>query len=390
MTVKRERVGEILKLERRAVTVDPSGTYEEIGVRSFGRGIFHKEPISGIDLGSKRVFRIQPGDLVISNVFAWEGAIAVATEAEAGKIGSHRFMTFIPTEDRIDTSWAAWYFRSEPGLELIRQASPGSAGRNRTLAIDRFQALEIPLPSIDEQTNVANHLTTLQQIVTQEIDPRTVVNESLLESITDARLQQLLAELRTRTPAPVPLSNLGTWSSGGTPSAREPSYYGGGIPWAVIGDLNGGPVVTTERTLTQLGVEQSSAKIVPPGTVLVAMYGSIGKLGVAGVPLATNQAIATCKPSAGVSSEFLMSLLRCLRMELVKLGQGGAQQNISQGLLKSVLVPKPEPAGQQEFVARVNQHLVGIGRIRQVMRRRCELADSLIPAALNQEFASLN
>ena len=109
-------------------------------------------------LGNKRVFRIEPADLVISNVFAWEGAIAIASEHETGTIGSHRFMTFVPTDDRIDIRWSSWFFRSEPGLELIRKASPGSAGRNRTLAIDRFEALEIPLPTLDEQRRIAGRL----------------------------------------------------------------------------------------------------------------------------------------------------------------------------------------------------------------------------------------
>lgn len=151
MKVDRVRVGDALALQRRSVAVDPLGEYEEIGVRSFGRGIFHKEPVSGASLGNKRVFRVEPGDLVISNVFGWEGAVALASDAEAGKIGSHRFMTFNPADARIDAGWASWFFRSEPGLELIRRASPGSAGRNRTLAIDRFEALEIPLPPLERQ-----------------------------------------------------------------------------------------------------------------------------------------------------------------------------------------------------------------------------------------------
>lgn len=119
MTAERALVGDVLALQRRAVVVEPDSEYEEIGIRSFGRGIFHKERVSGADLGSKRVFRIESGDLVISNVFAWEGAIAVASDAETGRIGSHRFMTFVATDGRIDTSWASWFFRSEAGLELI-------------------------------------------------------------------------------------------------------------------------------------------------------------------------------------------------------------------------------------------------------------------------------
>lgn len=159
--MRRVRVGEVLALRRRPVLLRPDKAYEEIGIRSFGRGIFHKEAVSGATLGAKRVFRIEPGDLVISNVFAWEGAIALATAAEAGKIGSHRFMTFVPKDGRLDPSWAAWFLRSEPGQELIGLASPGSAGRNRTLAIARFEALKIPLPPIDEQRRVAERLRHL-------------------------------------------------------------------------------------------------------------------------------------------------------------------------------------------------------------------------------------
>lgn len=156
------RVGDVLRLDRRPVVVEIDREYEEIGVRSFGRGIFHKDSVEGGALNQKRVFRIEPGDLVISNVFAWEGAIAVASEAESGRIGSHRFMTFVPIAESIDTAWASWFFRSEPGIELIRRASPGSAGRNRTLAIKRFEALKIPLPPIAEQRRVANLLNQAQ------------------------------------------------------------------------------------------------------------------------------------------------------------------------------------------------------------------------------------
>jgi type I restriction enzyme S subunit len=164
--IERARVGEVLRLERRPVQVELYDEYVEIGVRSFGRGIFHKEPAEGAALGNKRVFRIEPDDLVISNVFAWEGAIAVASEGERGVIGSHRFMTFVPADERLDIRWASWFFRSELGLELIRRASPGSAGRNRTLAIDRFEALEIPLPTVEEQRLVAARLDHVQAAAT--------------------------------------------------------------------------------------------------------------------------------------------------------------------------------------------------------------------------------
>jgi type I restriction enzyme, S subunit len=189
MTVNQVLAGDVLSLRRRSVEVDLDHIYREIGIRSFGLGIFHKEPVSGADLGSKRVFHIEPGDLVISNVFAWEGAIAVASLAEAGMIGSHRFMTFVPADDRIKTSWASWFFRSDQGLELIKRASPGSAGRNRTLAIRRFAALEIPLPAPEEQQRVAEGLDRLEAtaaVLKQRADQAS----ALISALVPAALNQ--------------------------------------------------------------------------------------------------------------------------------------------------------------------------------------------------------
>ena len=156
--MKRVKVGDVLELHRRQIEVDPVATYAEIGVRSFGRGIFHKDPVLGIDLGKKRVFEIHPGDLVLSNVFAWEGAVALAGDADSNRIGSHRFMTYRPRDAEVCTSYLRYFFISEKGVELLGIASPGSAGRNRTLAVDRFEAIEIPLPDIQEQLQIAAHL----------------------------------------------------------------------------------------------------------------------------------------------------------------------------------------------------------------------------------------
>ena len=171
MSTKNVRVGDVLTLQRRQVDLDPTLEYEEIGLRSFGRGIFHKPPVAGSDLGNKRVFRIEPGDLVISNVFAWEGAVAVASAAEIGKIGSHRFMTFTAcAEGTIDTRYAAWFFRSEMGLKLLKSASPGSAGRNRTLAVGRFEDLTLPLPPLEEQRPVVDRLERVDAIAAKALE----------------------------------------------------------------------------------------------------------------------------------------------------------------------------------------------------------------------------
>jgi len=162
VTVERVRVGEVLALQRVPIQPDPGTEYVRIGIRSFGKGILHYEPKPGDQLGSLRFFDVQPDRLIVSNIKGWEGAIAVSSESDAGCIASNRFLSYRPIGQRVDVRWARWYFLSEPGIELVQRASPGSADRNRTLAIDRFEALTIPLPPIDEQRRVANRLDRLQ------------------------------------------------------------------------------------------------------------------------------------------------------------------------------------------------------------------------------------
>jgi type I restriction enzyme, S subunit len=169
-------VGDVIDLVRRPVGVEPDKVYREIGIRSFGKGIFHKEPVSGAELGSKRVFRIEPGDLIFSNVFAWEGAVAEASYNEQSFIGSHRFMTYLVNHDIADTRYLYYYFISDPGLRVIRKASPGSAGRNKTLGAEKFASKKIILPDIDEQRRIAAKLDKLlprvRSISSREPDER--------------------------------------------------------------------------------------------------------------------------------------------------------------------------------------------------------------------------
>lgn len=153
-----------LNLARRAAEIKPLSSYREIGVRSFGRGLFHKDPIIGADLGNKRVFHIQPADLVISNVFAWEGAVAVASDNESGMIGSHRFMTWVSDKSQLNPRFAYYYLTSPRGVAALAAASPGSAGRNRTLSINAFKELRIPIPALTTQQAAVDKLDNLAHL----------------------------------------------------------------------------------------------------------------------------------------------------------------------------------------------------------------------------------
>ena len=139
-------MAEVAPLVRREQSIDLNGSYPELGIRSFGKGTFHKSPLSGGDVGTKRLFRIEPGDLLFSNVFAWEGAIAIAQAEDAGRFGSHRFISCVPDHRLTSADFLRYYFLTDEGMLKIGEASPGGAGRNRTLGLEKLMAIEIPMP----------------------------------------------------------------------------------------------------------------------------------------------------------------------------------------------------------------------------------------------------
>lgn len=146
---------DVAKLVRRWVKTKPDQNYPETGIRSFGKGTFHKPALTGEQLGAKRICRIKAGDLVFMNVFAWEGAIAVAQPEDDGRVASYRFMTHGVLPDQATAEFLCYYFLTERGLEQIRGASPGSAGRNRTLGITKLEKIPVPVPRIEDQRRFA-------------------------------------------------------------------------------------------------------------------------------------------------------------------------------------------------------------------------------------------
>lgn len=160
--VPRVKLKDLIAQVRREVVVSPDETYREIGIRSHGHGIFHKEPVQGIQLENKSIYLIEPGDFVLNIVFAWEGAVALAGEGERGMVGSHRFPTFRAVDDRLDLAFLVLILQTTDGMDLLKRVSPGSAGRNRTLSKTAFLDGTIPLPPIETQRKCVRLVSLIQ------------------------------------------------------------------------------------------------------------------------------------------------------------------------------------------------------------------------------------
>jgi type I restriction enzyme S subunit len=175
----RVSLGELLRLGRRPVEVEADKQYQEIGIFCFGRGIFHKAPRSGLEVGEKDLFLLKEGDFILQVTFAWEGAVAIVSAAEDGMYGSTRYPTFRVDENRCVPPFLLNYFKTHEGLEQLVRICPGSAGRNRVLSIKRIPEVQVPLPSVAEQRRIMGRI---EELATQIHEASTMRQQAAAEA----------------------------------------------------------------------------------------------------------------------------------------------------------------------------------------------------------------
>ena len=152
------------------------------------------------------------------------------------------------------------------------------------------------------------------------------------------------------------LGKIGKWQSGSTPSRLNKDYYNGNIPWLKTGDLNDGYIIHIPEYITEKALNETSVKLNPAGSVLIAMYGAtIGKIGILTFPATTNQACCACEVFNGIDKEFLFLFLLSYREEFIKMGGGGAQPNISKEKIVNTYIPLPPFSEQKRIINAVNE-----------------------------------
>ncbi len=175
----------VAPIHRRQVEINPDETYFEIGVRSFGRGLFEKPTFQGIDLTWQQPFWMKEGDLLFSNIKAWEGAVGLIPKQYDGWVGSHRYITCLPNLKIINPEFLYYYFRTQEGVEKLNSASPGTADRNRTLNTKLLHQILIPVPDIDFQNGFVELLLhKVNAIKEHHLETEKELNE-LMPSLLD-------------------------------------------------------------------------------------------------------------------------------------------------------------------------------------------------------------
>ena len=382
-------LGGVLQLQRRWIKLEPDQLYTEIGVRSFGKGIFHKSPVTGLSLGNKRVLRICPGDLVFNNVFAWEGAVGVASEADEGTIGSHRFVTYTVKDNQADAHFLRLFFRTEAGLQVMRQVSPGSAGRNRTLNLDQFAQQRIPLPPLLEQQRIVAKVEELaikseeaQRLRATSASHRAAVLPSARNEVF-TRLRESIWPLRLDSVAD---SRLGKMLSGnladgvnGTPYLRNAN-----VQWDRL-DLS-----SIHRM--HVSAEERDDFALLPGDVLVCEGGDVGKAAIWHGEVEGcifQKAIHRVRVDQDRVSSSIHAASYCLGADQGHFAELTTQTTIAHltGVkLKSYGVIVPDRLEQRHVVAHLDELAAKVDSLKALQAQSAAELDALLPSILDKAF----
>lgn len=263
-----------------------------------------------------------------------------------------------------NTDFYAHYFKSSAWHMYMRQVGSTGARHDRmAISNEDFIAMPIPVPSPEEQQKIADCLSSLDALIAAQVE-----KIDALKTHKKGLMQQLFPREgetvpRLRFPE---FRNAGEWnvgtigdvadvSSGGTPNRSEAEYWNGDIPWVSTSLIDFGTIEFANEYITREGLDNSSAKIVPNGTVLMAMYGqgkTRGKVAVLGINAAINQACAAISVKDAVLSEFVFQNLAGRYDAIRRISNAGGQENLSGTLTKDISFKFPSiESGEQEKIA---------------------------------------
>jgi type I restriction enzyme S subunit len=295
--------------------------------------------------------RIEAGDLI----FAWSGTIGTSFGARvwagpSGVLNQHIFKVHMD-QKQITLPFSLLVFARVED-DIAKQAHGFKASFVHVKKSDLVK-VSIPLPPIPEQHAIATALSdvdallgALERLIAKKCDLKQAVMQQLLTGQT--RLPGFQGEWEVER-----LGDVSEMRSGGTPTSSIAAYYDGDIPWVSISDMTqGGKVITdTDRNLSRTGFASCAAQMYPAGTVLYAMYASLGECSIAGVPLCSSQAILGIRPGNGLNNQFLYYYLMSLKPIVKSLGQQGTQANLNKGMVQEFRISLPTLPEQTAIAA---------------------------------------
>ncbi|MGD1724479.1 restriction endonuclease subunit S [Klebsiella pneumoniae] len=348
------------------VSVSKIEKYREIGIRSHGRGLFHKEEVSGAELGDKRVFWIKKDAVIFNIVFAWEQAVAITSSKDEGCIASHRFPMYLPKDNKCNTDYIRRYFLTKKGKYLLEFASPGGAGRNKTLGQKNFDELVVTIPDVTEQTKIADFLSSVDEKITllkNQYDLLCQYKKGMMQKIFSQKVR-FKDESGEEFPEwqIMKLGEIAQIKRGASPRPiTDPIWFDSlsNIGWVRISDVTKSNkyLLKTEQYVSDKGVKKS--RLVNSEKIIMSICATIGK------PICTTFDVCihdgfVVFESLSTNTDFLYYYLSFIEDNWQRYGQPGTQVNLNVDIVSNESINIPSLSEQikiSQFLAKIDNKL---------------------------------
>lgn len=335
--------------------------------------------------------KVKKGDLLISRANTRElvGAVVAVEDDYPLRLLSDKTLRLIVDENRVNKGYLLFALRSAGARQHIEHFATGTSDSMRNISQDVIKAIPLWLPALTEQRQIAarlkaqlTELDTVRQAVRLQLQDIVMLRNRVLKQTFDA--------LRD-TPCKV----LGEWArttSGSTPSRGDKRYWSHPeVPWVKTGEVAFAPITRTEESISKQALADCSLTLLPPQTVLIAMYGqgkTRGQSAILEIKATTNQACFAIFPNSTWDTEFLYYWLMASYEDLRSLsdGRGGNQANLNGGLLNALEIPAPEIDDQRRIVTRLKSELGEVDTLRAALDLQQNELDALPQRILMQVF----
>jgi len=298
---------------------------------------------------------VKEGDLVLNKMKTWQGSLAVSRFE--GIVSPAYFVCQLSPQ--VEPRFIHYLLRSEPLIAEYAKRSKGIRPNQWDLPFDEFKAIEVTLPPVEEQRKIADFLD--DQVARIDV---AIVGKRQEAAAQEEMYWSRLAQAVGAEPTPSFLEGLegegvrlgllcNRMVAGGTPTSSDESLWADdGVPWISIGDMvDGGVTESTEKTVSAAGLSQARLQVQPEGALLLAMYASVGKVSLSGMPAVWNQAILGLTLREGVPQDFVVAWLELARPSLPAIARSATQDNLNADQVRRLRVPRMDSAGM-EAVAR--------------------------------------
>lgn len=300
-------------------------------------------------------FSVNEGDFIVS-CSGTIGRIFKIPEGAPRGVINQALLKITIDKDVVLPEYFHQYFKWDRFQSEVIDNTQGGAMQN-LVGMDIFRSTKLQIPETPEQERIVGVLGVWDEYI-EKLEQKIALKEQLKKGL----MQQLLTGRRRLSGFSdewqnARLGDIAKMQSGGTPSSKNDEFYGKDIIWVSIADMtsSGKYISDSQKKLSKLGYESSTARLYPANTVLYAMYASIGECVIASVPLSSSQAILGIQPSDKLDNEFLYYYLTSKKDAVKLLGQQGTQSNLNAGIVKDFEINLPTVEEQRAVSAALSR-----------------------------------